>query len=303
MDLIAFTSSLKTQNYAARTIVAYGREVESFRTYLRQRKLRVTQVSPRIVLEYLNAHVDPRQLCRSSIRRRLAALTIYFDFLALNLGWNKENPVRAIRRPKRQAPNPKPGAPEDIDRLLEVIDNDRDKAIVRLFLSTGLRLAELASLDRDSIQIELLEQFGGTRLLGIGTVMGKGAREREFLVDPEALTALISYLKARGKDDIPALFLSNRDRRISARALQYLIHNWSIKAGITPIHPHQLRHSFSTGLHRAGVDLLTISQLLGHSSIETTRLYIQPDLSRIRAEYYAAMGGGVDNAGEKPSGL
>jgi integrase/recombinase XerC len=289
MDIGGFASNLKTRGYSPRTIEAYQRELGKFQTYLRHKRLRITQVSAKVVMDYI-ASDELEQLARASVQRRMAAISCYFGYLEQTSDGRIKNPVKVIRRPRKQAPNPKPVDPAVIDRLLAVVDNARDRAIIRLFASSGLRLAELASLDRDSIQVERLQHGAGTRILGIGTVVGKGGKEREFLVDAAALTYLGEYLRERGVDDVPALFLSNRKQRLSTRTIEHLVRSWSLKVRLDhPIHPHQLRHSMATALHRAGVDLSTISKLLGHSSISITEKYVKPDLSRIRAEYFAAM--------------
>lgn len=287
MDIEGFTSNLKTRGYSSQTVEAYRRELRKFQAYLRQKGFRVTQVTTKVVMEY-SAGDKLEHLTRASVQRRMAAISCFFTYLEQLSNGRVKNPTKAIRRPRKQQPNPKPVEPDVIDALLEVIDNTRDRAIVRLFVSTGLRLSELASLNRDSIRVEQLEQAAGIRILGVGTVIGKGGKEREFLVDASTVKCLGEYLRERGVDNEPALFLSNRKQRLSARMVEHMVRAWSSKIDHT-LHPHQFRHSMATGLHRAGVDLTTISQLLGHSSLAITQKYVKPDLSRIRAEYFAAM--------------
>jgi site-specific recombinase XerD len=291
MDIKGFEQNLKTRSYSPRTIRAYVREVGHFQRYVKSSKLRITSVTAKVILEYLGGNEKVAELGRSSVRRKLAALSSYFDYAALLSNGRIRNPVQLVRRPRKGPPNPKPVDQSVLDTLVNAVDNERDKAIIMLFLSTGLRLSELVSLNRNSIQVERLEQPAGCiRILGIGTVIGKGGKEREFLVDAAALKCLGAYLRSRGSDENEALFLSSRKQRLSARTIEHMIQRWSLHIGLgETIHPHQLRHSMATRLHRASIDLTTIQQLLGHSSIAVTQQYVKPDLGRLRTEYFAAM--------------
>ena len=130
---------------------------------------------------------------------------------------------------------------------------------------------------RDSIRIHKLSAEPTERVIGVGRVVGKGRREREFLVDAHALRLVYGYLTTvkLGRDN--ALFLSNRGRRIDKRTVQHMLRALSKRLNLPPIHPHQLRSTFATRLNRTGVPTLEISRLLGHASLETTMIYVQPD--------------------------
>lgn len=129
-----------------------------------------------------------------------------------------------------------------------------------LFQSTGLRLSELTSLNRDSIEIEnTVLPFGGHRVLGVGTVIGKGSKEREFFADMQAVKQVHLYLGERGEDGLAPRFLSNRQLRIDKSSIQAMIAKWCRRLGLPKIHPHPIRHAAGTAWHGRGIDTLEIS--------------------------------------------
>jgi integrase/recombinase XerD len=168
------------------------------------------------------------------------------------------------------------------------VTDARDSAIIGLLLHSGLRLSELCSLDRESIKVEKVEGGSGNKVIGVGRVLGKGRKERDFLVDLKTLKLLHQYLSERGSDGISALFLSNRNRRINQRTVQHMLRSWCKHLDLPMLHPHQLRSTFATRLNKVGVPTLEISKLLGHSNLDTTMQYVQPDMRRIRTEFFAA---------------
>jgi site-specific recombinase XerD len=284
MNLKGFLMHLTSRGYAPGTITSYDCELRKFQRFLTERKLRVNQVKPRSIEQYLRWRDVDLEDKPATTRRRLAVLASFYNFLVVMSDGHLRDPVRPVRRPRKQPPRPNPLDERQISTLLEGVPHLRDAAILRLFLHSGLRLSELCGLNRDSIQITQIDS--GT--LGLGRVMGKGGREREFLVDLPSLKIISEYLAQRGADEMEALFLSNRQRRMSQRAMQHMLSAWAEKLGLPPLHPHQLRSTFATRLHRVGVPTLEISKLLGHSSLDTTTRYIKPDARRIRMEYFAA---------------
>jgi len=165
----------------------------------------------------------------------------------------------------------------------------RDKVMFALYLSTGLRLAELQQLNRESITFDLrVDEQGRESYSGSGEVIGKGSKLRKFYVAPETLPVYAQYLATRTDDD-PALFLSERKTRISTRAIQYALSVWCQKLGLPHTHPHQLRHSFATRLANSGIRDLHLKDLMGHADFNTTLGYFKIRDEKIAQGYFAAM--------------
>lgn len=170
--------------------------------------------------------------------------------------------------------------PEEIGRMLGEIDTTspsglRDRAIIELLFSSGLRVSELVGLDRDHINIARREFM----------VRGKGNKDRPVFISQEAAQHIHNYLETR-KDSLKPLFISYRDaqpqhidtsgnfRRITPRSVQRMVKNYALKAGITKhVSPHTMRHSFATDLLMNGADLRSVQSMLGHSNISTTQVY------------------------------
>ncbi|MBI2100617.1 MAG: tyrosine-type recombinase/integrase [Candidatus Vogelbacteria bacterium] len=154
---------------------------------------------------------------------------------------------------------------EELERLLAAPAKmmSRDKAILELLFSTGLRVSELCHLDRDKIDLKR----------GEFTVRGKGGKVRVVFLSPAAKPVLTNYLKQR-KDLSEPLFINKKGGRLTVRSIERLIRFYAIKAGIVKhVTPHTLRHSFATDLLRNGADLRAVQLLLGHSNISTTQIY------------------------------
>ncbi len=175
MNIPGFLDHLRARKYSDETISSYALELRRFERYLRELKLRVSQVRPRHIEGYLR-HRDPEFQNRpASTRRRLAVLGSFFDFIVVMANGRIRNPLEAIRHPRRQPPNPTPLSDEQVAVLMDGVDNARDKAIFGLLLGTGLRISEICSLNRDSIEVEHLPGGG---VVGVGRVTGKGGKTR-----------------------------------------------------------------------------------------------------------------------------
>jgi site-specific recombinase XerC len=167
----------------------------------------------------------------------------------------------------------------------------RDKAMILTFIYSGLRLSELRQLNRDSIITrKRTSPEGKVEYYGYAEVVGKGNKRRDIRVGPKALIALGDYIRAcRLMDKNPALFLSSRGRRISARAIEQVIDKWCKRLNLSHLHVHQLRHSFATRNVNAGMSLPVLQSLLGHANPHTTGRYFRIRSERKTREYFSVM--------------
>ena len=220
-----------------------------------------------------------------SIARRLSSWRGFFDYLSRRHGFTN-NPCNGIRAPKSPKSLPQALSPEQASRLVSIEGEDdlavRDHAIFELFYSSGLRLAELAGLN-----VNGLDMMDATV-----TVTGKGSKTRIVPVGTQAQTALKVWLNLRVnlvKDDEQALFIGKQGRRLSHRAIQYRIKHWALLQGIAgEVHPHTLRHSFASHVLQSSGDLRAVQEMLGHANISTTQVYTHLDFQHLAKVYDAA---------------
>jgi site-specific recombinase XerD len=253
---------------------AYRVDVEEFAAWLRARKTALDAVDVRALAAYaaeLGAARPgrrPRRLAPATIGRKLAAIRAFLRF-ALGPG-RVPDASFSPRRPRRLPDAPKPA---EVDGVLEGLDGDgplalRNRALLELVYSAGLRSAEAVGLDLADVDFEQ----------ELVRVRGKGGKERVVPLGEEAAHWIGRYLRdarpalARGAEN--ALFISARGLRLDTSTLRRLVP-----------HPHRLRHAFATHLLEGGADLRTIQELLGHSSLSTTQVYSHVDARRLRRVY------------------
>jgi integrase/recombinase XerC len=260
---------LDSPTLADSTRRAYRYDVEEFWAWLRRRGTELDDVDVRCLADYAaELGRSGRRLAPTTIGRKLAAVRA---FLRHALGPERVPDASfAPRRPRRLPDAPRPN---EVDSELEALAGDgalavRNRALVELVYSAGLRSQEAVDLDLADVDFE-------QELLH---VHGKGGKERVVPLGEEASHRLALYLRdarpqlARGA--VNALFLSVRGRRLDTSTLRRLLP-----------HPHRLRHAFATHLLEGGADLRTIQELLGHSSLSTTQMYSHVDAARLRRVY------------------
>lgn len=266
-----------------RSLEAYERDLLGVKDWASGRGLRRW---PELTSHLVRAYIAERHrqgLSGSTLRRALSSLRALFRFLHRE-GVVGHNPADSIRAPKSDHRLPSHLDPETLGLLLDGIPSDsplgtRDSAIMELFYSSGLRLAELVSLDLNDIVSsgELLR------------VTGKGAKMRQVPIGAVARQAVDRWLSIRSRLAKPgetALFVSQRGNRISPRAVQQRV-DLQARRGMAPchVHPHMLRHSFAGHLLEGSGDLRAVQELLGHADIGTTQIYTHLDFRHL-AEVY-----------------
>jgi len=261
---------LESPALSEQTRRAYRVDVEEFCRWLRRRGTPVEGVDVRVLADYATelGRARPRKLAPATIGRKLAAVR---GFLRYTLGAaHVPDASFAPRRPRRLPDAPRP---HDVDGELDALGGDgalalRNRALIELVYSAGLRSQEAVDLDLADVDFEQ----------ELVHVRGKGGKERVVPLGEEASHLLAAYLRearpqlARGAEN--SLFLSARSRRLDTSTLRRLLP-----------HPHRLRHAFATHLLEGGADLRTIQELLGHSSLSTTQMYSHVDARRLRKVY------------------
>lgn len=230
------------------------------------------------------ATLHSRGLSGKTIARALSAWRGFYDYLIQNKGFS-QNPVTGLRAPKTAKTLPQALS---VDQAVKFVDiqgdgllEQRDHAIVELFYSSGLRLAELVNLD--IAQLDFSE--------GTVTVTGKGNKTRIVPMGSHAMSAIQIWMQRRTliqilENNPNAVFVTQQGRRITPRAVQYRIKQWAIKQGInTDMHPHLLRHSFATHVLQSSQDLRAVQEMLGHASISSTQVYTHLDFQHLASIY------------------
>jgi integrase/recombinase XerC len=228
------------------------------------------------------AHSHAKGLAPRSIQRRLSAVRGFFEYL-LRSNHLKRNPVYDVRAPKAHKRLPETLDADQMARLLEVPAGDvlvtRDRAIMELLYSSGLRLAELVGLDLDGLDL-------ADRTV---RVLGKGRKERIVPVGTEATEALTKWLQERGSIASPAeqaLFVGRNGERLGRRAVEARVAYWARRQGVSlRVYPHLFRHSFASHLLESGGDLRGVQELLGHADIATTQIYTHLDFQHLARIY------------------
>ena len=266
------------QGVSPHTLRAYTKDLNEFSAILNEEPEDIDYLDIRGYIAWLHH----RDLKKSSISRKLATIRSYFKYLHRE-GYVKKNPAKLVSSPK--VPKTLPRF-LDIDETFSLMDTPkgetfkptRDKAMLELLYSSGLRVSELTSLD--VVDLDIKE--------ALVRVKGKGRKERIVPIGSKAMEAIQNYLPERIslKKKSPALFLNNRGGRLTERSVSRILVDYSRMINLKgDISPHTLRHTFATHLLHEGADLRAIQELLGHSSLSTTQKYTHVDIRHLTEVY------------------
>lgn len=285
-DLITdFLSYLELEkNYSANTLRSYKNDLKQFAAFLGE-KPDIQNVDHFAIRSFLSVLYKTNK--RSSIGRKLASVRAFFRFL-VRRGILSVNPAELVSSPKQEKYLPVFLSVDEVFALVESPKGNslfvlRDRAILEVLYSCGLRVSELVGMDIGSVNFNL----------GIVRVLGKGGKERIVPIGGPALQAVRNYLKQRemfgGVDGGSALFINKRGGRLTARSVERLVEKYSAKAELLKdAHPHALRHTFATHLLDMGADLRSVQEMLGHASLSTTQKYTHVGLDKLMAVYDSA---------------
>jgi integrase/recombinase XerC len=270
---------------SAHTVTAYRRDLLSLAEFGGRRRLAAWNSFDNSQLRTFAAALHGAGLSPRSIQRHLSAARTFYEFL-MREGHCARNPAQGVRAPKTKKRLPPTLDADQMGRLLAFRVDDslsaRDKAIMELFYSSGLRLAELTGLSVTAVDLK-------DRTV---RVLGKGSKTRIVPVGRQAVDALKTWLKERGalvKGGVDALFVGRSGRPLSVRAVQLRVGAWGRRQGIgVHVHPHMFRHSFATHLLESSGDLRGVQELLGHADIGTTQIYTHLDFQHLATVYESA---------------
>jgi site-specific recombinase XerD len=282
--LRTFDRDLSARGAAAGTRKAYSTDVGQLAAWADQRGLGPEAVGHRDLRRYA-AHLSGRGASAATIARKLAAVRALYGAL-IRAGAVEANPAELVATPKRASKLPRVLGREEMGSMLDRIPARtplelRDRAMLELTYSCGLRADEVVGLDTDS------PDFEGERL----RVEGKGGRTRFVPIGEPAQQALTRYLERGrhalvGRGEEPALLVSKSGRRLHPSDVRRRLERWVREAALAGgVSPHSLRHSFATHLLEGGADLRAIQELLGHSSLSTTQVYTRVESSWVRSQY------------------
>jgi len=273
------------KNASPHTCRCYQKDLEEFENFLKGSGTYLTsggqihvgevdRIAIRKYLSYLH-----RKNRKSSIARKVSTLRSFYRFLVREQ-MVSSNPIKNVATPKVEKPLPTALTVDEAFRLMDSPAEKgrlRDRAILELLYSSGLRVSELVGLNVNQLDQDL----------GIVKVMGKGRKERIVPVGKEAMEALKAYLKDRkdlGREG--PLFVNLRGGRLTSRSVGRLVKKYSKRSGVfRKVSPHSLRHTFATHLLDAGADIREIQEMLGHASLSTTQRYTHVSLGKLMEVY------------------
>ena len=271
------------KGYSANTLDAYMRDVDKLFRYLAVEQVDVLDVKLED-LEHFAAFISDLGIGPRSLARILSGVRQFYRFLVVD-GYLEVDPTELLESPKQPDHLPEVLSTAEVDLLEQAIDlskweGHRNRAIIEVLFSCGLRVSELTNLKLSNLYIE--EQYI--------RVMGKGSKERLVPISPRALDELNYWFADRnvmkikpGEEDY--VFLNRRGHHLTRTMILIMIKRYAVEAGIKKtISPHTLRHSFATSLLEGGADLRAIQAMLGHESIGTTEIYTHIDTSTLRQE-------------------
>jgi integrase/recombinase XerC len=281
-----FLSHLRTERrLSIHTSSAYAHDLNEFFKWQDAQGIEHWQQITNHHVRQFAATEHRRGIGPRSIQRRLSTLRSFFKFL-IREGQLKNNPALEVRAPKATKKLP---TTLDADQMAQLLNfradqtlDKRDKAIMELFYSSGLRLSELAGLNLSDL--DLADHTV--------RVLGKGNKTRLVPVGSFALTAIKDWLQERAllvQDETPAVFVSQQGKRLAVRTIQLRVAAWAKQQGLGQhVHPHMFRHSFASHILESSQDLRGVQELLGHANISTTQVYTHLDFQHLAKIYDAA---------------
>jgi len=271
------------RNFSKHTLRAYKKDITDFSLFLQRKQLLLPCADRRDIREFIKELLG-KKLSKATILRKFATLRSFYKFLIINDVIEK-NPVESMSSPKKEKKVPSFLTENEMRTLLNLQNLKlRDKAMIELFYSCGLRIEEMMSLVLENIDF----------ISNIVTVAGKGNKERIVPVGNICLIAIKEYIGERRRLGLPCdikspVFLSDRATKMNQRSARKILHRLFIKAGFTKkVSPHTIRHTFATHILDKGCDLRSVQEMLGHKNLSSTQNYTHITIESLKRVYYKA---------------
>jgi integrase/recombinase XerC len=272
---------LVEKTFSQSTLRAYLKDVLDFLCFLQNEKqLDFSDVGKHDIRKFLGNLTD-RNLSKTTIARKITSLRTFYKFLIIN-DVIKKNPLENISGPKKDKKIPSFLTETEMQTLFAISGIKlRDRAMIELLYSCGLRIEELMNLNINSIDF----------ISNLVTVRGKGNKERVVPVGNQCLSVIREYINERRDTGLPydmrsPMFLSDHIKRLNQRTARRILHRWFIKADLSKkISPHTLRHTFATHLLDRGCDLRSVQEMLGHKNLSTTQIYTHVTIESLKKIY------------------
>jgi integrase/recombinase XerC len=290
-----FSHYLRMRNYSARTISTYEQTIRHFAQYVWLRRNaspdRISfdekafenarldsdiSVTPGVVTDFFSHLAEKQSYKPKTLHRMISTLSSFYRYLYAQ-GAVAANPMLTVERPRIKNQELKYLKHSQVTRLINTVEDDRDRLIVRLIYATGVRVSELCAINVEDIDFEEHTI----------RVKGKGDKIRIVFVDEETLAEIERFIGNRIEGP---LFFGQQGKHISPRTVQHLFKQYA-PAGITP---HKIRHSYASELYRRSKNLRVVQENLGHTSIKTTEIYLHTDLEerkRVYQQYFPLSNG------------
>ena len=283
-EILQFMEYLRSERQlSSHTCQAYQRDLRSFQVFSNHSGLTQLHQFQDVHIRHYLAQQRQRQLSNKSLQRWLSSVRSFFRY-AFKQKWVDSNPCDAIQAPKAEKRLPKLLDIDEIQQLMQPEQTAdiliRDKAMIELIYSCGLRLSELHQLTLSDIAFKQAQV----------RVLGKGNKERDLPIGRCALQALEKWLNVRSVwvtcDTITALFITQKGKALSHRSIQSRLSQFAKQASLPKhLHPHMLRHSFASHMLESSQDLRAIQELLGHADISSTQIYTHVDFQQLSRVY------------------
>lgn len=271
-----FVATKKLEGKSERTLKKYQPELEKLINFLGKKIFEVDTYDLRL---YLALYKEKRKIKNRTLDNLRKTIASFFSWLH-DEGVIGRNPARALKRIRYILSVSKPFTAVEREKIKTACWRIRDLALTEFLYSSGLRVSEVISLDRTSIDFVTRE----------ATVVGKGGKERRFYLSEVCAEYLRQYLNSRTDNNI-ALFVGVKApyKRLTKEGVEYIVKSIGKKAGVNNVHPHRFRRTLATDLVRKGVPIQDVAEILGHSDLRTTQVYVSLDQSTIRYHYNQAV--------------